>query len=182
MAVDATAIYARYPELHGHTAAELASERASLSGRNVHLVRSVEQSKRINDVDGPALILSSSGMLTGGRVLHHLARLLPDPRHLIALVGYQAAGTRGRALQEGAPTLRIHARDVPVRAQCVDLGHLSGHADRNELQTWLQSARRPPRIVFATHGEPEAAAALAAAVRARGWDGRAAELGQRVEL
>ena len=113
---------------------ELSSGRHALGGHNVHLARSVADSKRINAVDGPALILSSSGMLSGGRVLHHLKRILPDPRHMIALVGYQAAGTRGRALQQGAKTLRIHGEDVPVRATAVDLGHLSGHADRDELQ------------------------------------------------
>jgi metallo-beta-lactamase family protein len=182
MAVDATEIYAHYPELHGVPAAELAGGQHSLYGRNVHLARSVEQSKRINAVDGPALILSSSGMLAGGRVLHHLKRILPDPRHMIALVGYQAAGTRGRALQEGAATLRIHREDVPVRARVVDLGHLSGHADRAELERWLAGARRPPQRTFATHGEPQAAAALVASLRARGWPADVAELWQRIEI
>jgi metallo-beta-lactamase family protein len=182
MAVDATEIYCRYPELHGVSEAELKDEDCSLYGRNVHLCRTVEESKRINAVDGPAVVLSSSGMLAGGRVLHHLHRILPDPRHMIALVGFQAAGTRGRALQSGAPTLRMHGEDVPVRATVVDLGHLSGHADRDELLRWVAGAKQPPRRVFVTHGEPEAAGALAAALAARGMEAMAAELGQRVEL
>jgi metallo-beta-lactamase family protein len=182
MAVDATAIYKRYPQLHGVAEAELEGAARALSGRNVHLCRSVEDSKRINDVDGPAVVLSSSGMLSGGRVLHHLRRVLPDPRHMVALVGYQAAGTRGRALEDGARSLRIHGDDVPVRATVVDLGHLSGHADRDELLRWMSGARTPPRRVFVTHGEPQASAALAAALSERGLEARAAQLGQRVEL
>jgi metallo-beta-lactamase family protein len=121
-------------------------------------------------------------MLSGGRVLHHLRRVLPDPRHMVALVGYQAAGTRGRALEDGARSLRIHGDDVPVRATVVDLGHLSGHADRDELLRWMSGARTPPRRVFVTHGEPQASAALAAALSERGLEARAAQLGQRVEL
>lgn len=183
MAVDATEIYRRYPEYHGVPPEDLASERTALAGPNVHLVRSVEESKRLNALTGPALLLSSSGMLSGGRVLHHLARLLPDPRHMIALVGYQAAGTRGRALQEGAKSLWIHKREVPVAAEIVDLGHLSGHADREELGRWLRDVGRAPREVFVTHGEPQAAAAFAAELgRTRGWKAHAPGLGERVEL
>jgi metallo-beta-lactamase family protein len=129
------------------------------------------------------MIISSSGMLTGGRVLHHLLRLLPDPRQMIALVGYQAVGTRGRMLQEKAPTIPIHQQQVPVRAEIVDLGHLSGHADRDELQRWLRNVQRAPRHVFVTHGEPPAAAALAATLHAaRGWDVVAPQLGQGFDL
>jgi metallo-beta-lactamase family protein len=183
MAVNATAIYRKHPALLGLEPGELDDLDALLAGPNVHLVRTVEQSKRLNRLDGPALLLSSSGMLAGGRILHHLARLLPEERHLIALVGYQAAGTRGRALQDGAHTLRIHGRDVPVRAETVDLGHLSGHADQDELLRWLASTRRAPRRTFVTHGEPEAAAALAATLRERrGWETVVPALGQQVEL
>jgi metallo-beta-lactamase family protein len=151
MAVDATAVYCRYPEADGLTPEELVGDRCVLMGPNVHMVRSVAESKKLNSLEGPAMLLSSSGMLTGGRVLHHLARLLPQERHMIALIGYQAVGTRGRALQEGARTLRVHRESIPVRAEVVDLGHLSGHADRDELQHWLEKVA-PPKGVFVTAG------------------------------
>ncbi len=183
MAVDATNIYARYPELHGVPADHLAGERQLLSGADVHLCRTVAESKALNTLRGPALLLSSSGMLSGGRVLHHLARLAPDPRAMIALVGYQAAGTRGRALQEGAGSLWIHKREVPVRAELVDLGHLSGHADQAELQKWVAPVQKPPRRVFVVHGEPAAATALADKLRTtHGWEVTIPALGDTVEL
>jgi metallo-beta-lactamase family protein len=183
MAVDATHIYSRYPELHGVPPDQLAGERQLLGGADVHLCRTVAESKQLNSLHGPALLLSSSGMLTGGRVLHHLARLAPDPRQMIALVGYQAAGTRGRALQEGARSVWIHKQEIPVRAEVVDLGHLSGHADRAELQRWLGPVRKAPRRVFVVHGEPASAAALATLLHdTQGWDAQTPSLGQSMEL
>jgi len=183
MAVDATQIYVRYPEMHGVPPEELAGERQLLAGADVHLCRTVAESKALNSMHGPALLLSSSGMLAGGRVLHHLARLAPDPRHMIALVGYQAAGTRGRALQGGAPSVWIHKREVPVRAEVVDLGHLSGHADRDELQRWLAPMKQAPKRVFVVHGEPASAASLAATLHdTHGWDAVTPALGQTMEL
>jgi metallo-beta-lactamase family protein len=160
MAVDATAIYRR----HLRDGA-LCSERSdALYPANLRLHRSVEESKALNDLRGPRVIVSSSGMLTGGRVLHHLARLLPDPRNLVVLAGYQAAGTRGRALLEGAPSLRVHGRDVVARAQALALHGVSAHADADELVRWVAGAGGPdrkPRVAFVTHGEPAAAEALA---------------------
>lgn len=183
MAVNATEVYCKYPDLHDVTAAELESEDCVLMGPDVHLSRSVEQSKALNRVQGPALLISSSGMLTGGRVLHHLKRLLPDPRHMVALVGYQAAGTRGRALQGGARSIKVHGEHIPVRARLVDLGNLSGHADRGELLRWMEGIRKPPRNVFVTHGEPESAAALAQALGAKaGWRAHVAALGESLDL
>lgn len=182
MAVDATEIYCKYPELHDLEARELGDD-CVLDGPEVHFARTVEESKRLNRIEGPAMILSSSGMLSGGRVLHHLRRLLPDPRHMVALVGFQAAGTRGRALQEGAPTISIHKEEIPVRAEIVDLGNLSGHADREELQHWFASVTKTPRAVYITHGEPHAAAALAAQLHAqRGWAAHVPRLGETVDL
>jgi len=183
MAVDATAIYCKYPDGHPVAASRLVGERCVLDGPNVHLCRSAGDSKRLNHLEGPAMIISSSGMLAGGRVLHHLKRLLPDPRHLVALVGYQAAGTRGRALLGGARSLRVHGEDVPVRAEVLDLGNLSGHADRDELMRWLGGVGAGPRQLFVTHGEPPAAAALATAVREQhGWNVFVPQLGERVPL
>ena len=161
MAVDATRIYSRHLDEH-HLDAELLEDgRNRLFPRNVQLVRSVEDSKELNDLDGPRIIISSSGMLSGGRILHHLRRRLPRRENLVVLVGYQAAGTRGRRLLEGERTLRIHGRDVPVRARFMSLSGLSAHADRDELLRWIRSAPALPRAVFVVHGEPEAAQAFA---------------------
>ncbi|MFQ5600087.1 MAG: MBL fold metallo-hydrolase RNA specificity domain-containing protein [Candidatus Krumholzibacteriia bacterium] len=183
MAVDATEIYCRYPENHLIENDKLRGDACVLYGPNVHLCRSVEESKRLNRVEGPALIISSSGMLTGGRILHHLKRMLPDPQCIIALVGYQAAGTRGRALQDGAESIRVHGGSIPVRAEVVDLGSMSGHADREELQRWLSAIERPPRRVYVTHGEEHSSEALAADLREkRGWDTVVPELGERFDL
>jgi metallo-beta-lactamase family protein len=183
MAVDATAIYCKYPDEHSLAPQQLSGPECVLYGPDVHLCRSVEESKRLNGLDGPALLISSSGMLTGGRVLHHLKQRLPDPKCTVALVGYQAVGTRGRALQEGAQRLKIHGEWVPVRAHVADLGSMSGHADRLELLRWLEPMRRVPRRCFVNHGEEHAAVALAAELHERrGWDAVAPEPGQRFTL
>ncbi len=120
-----------------------------------------EQSKALNRLPGPRVIIASSGMLTGGRVLHHLERLAPDPKNLIMLVGYQAPGTRGRLLVDGTRSLRMHGADVPVNAKVLSIDGMSGHADSNELLRWLRSGPSLPKVAFVTHGEPEASAALA---------------------
>lgn len=161
MAVNATRVYSLH--LHDPSLDEDLTEdgRSRLFPRNVQFHRTVEESKRLNGLDGPRIIISASGMLTGGRVLHHLERLLPDPRNLILLVGYQAAGTRGRTLLEGANTVRVHGQDVPVKAEFRTLNGLSAHADADELMKWLKSGKSPPKVAFVTHGEPEASEALA---------------------
>jgi metallo-beta-lactamase family protein len=145
--------------------------------------RSVEESREINQVEGPAIIVSASGMATGGRVLHHLERRLPDPRNSIVLVGWQAQGTRGWRLLKGERTLKMHGKLVPVRAEVADIGGFSVHADRDEILDWLRSFERPPARVYAVHGEPEAAQALAAAVSNRlGWRATVPELLDRIEI
>lgn len=184
MAVDATRIYCNYPDNHTVENERLQADDACvLYGPNVHLCRSVEESKALNRLKGPALLISSSGMLTGGRILHHLRRLLPDPSCTLALVGYQAVGTRGRALQQGATSLKIHGEFVPVRARIADLGSMSGHADRSELLRWLADLKTPPRHVFVTHGEEHAAKALAETLtQERRWETHVPELGQSYAL
>jgi len=175
MAVEATRIYARHPKEQ--------ESRGELTARNVICHRTVEESKALNGLEGPGIIISSSGMLAGGRILHHLKRLLPDERHTVALAGYQAAGTRGRALQEGAGTIRIHGEEVPVRARLADLCGFSGHADAGEILRWLARKERPPRTIFLTHGEPEAATALAERIRKdKGWTVRVPRLGEQAVL
>jgi metallo-beta-lactamase family protein len=129
-------------------------------------MRTVDDSKKINDVRTPAIIISASGMATGGRVLHHIARLTPDAKNMILLAGFQAEGTRGRALEEGAKTVRIHGQDVPVAAEVVNLRQFSAHAGQSELLRWLGGMPAPPRQTYLTHGEPQASAALKAKIEA----------------
>ena len=129
------------------------------------------------------IVISASGMCTGGRVLHHLQRFLPDERSTIAFVGYQAAGTRGRSLVDGASELELLGQYVPVRARIIQLDGLSAHADYSELIAWLRSSKVAPCSVFVTHGEPAAADALRRRLReAFGWAARVPELGETVEL
>lgn len=131
---------------------------------DLQIAESVEDSKAINHVRGPHIIISASGMATGGRVLHHLKRLLPGPLNTVVLVGYQATGTRGQSLLSGARTVRIHGEDIPVAARVASVPAFSVHADRSELLDWLASAGRPPERVVAVHGDEEAATALVRAV------------------
>jgi metallo-beta-lactamase family protein len=144
--------------------------------------RSPEQSKAINLVKGPCIIISASGMATGGRILHHLEKRLPDERTTVLLVGYQAAGTRGASLQNGARTLRMHGQDVPVRARVVALSGFSAHGDRGEVSRWLDGLPAPPRTAFCIHGEAGALEAAAARIRARGWTAVVPRHLQSVEL
>lgn len=163
MAIDVTGVYAAHPEeLTTGAARFFAAERGPL-GDGYRLLRSPEESKALNDRTGPLIIVSASGMATGGRILHHFRRRLPDPRTTVLLPGFQAAGTRGRLLQDGARTLRMHGEDVPVRATVVVLDGLSAHADRDDLLGWLAAFAPRPRRVHVVHGEPPAAEGLAAA-------------------
>lgn len=165
MAVDATRIYAGHLRDRNLDEGLVQGAASRLCPPGMRFHRSVQESKALNELPGPRIIISASGMLTGGRVLHHLRRLLPDERNLIMLVGYQAAGTRGRALLDGAPTLKMHGEQVAVQAHFMVLHGLSGHGDSDELVRWMLSGRSKPRAVFVTHGEPEAAAALARRIR-----------------
>jgi metallo-beta-lactamase family protein len=131
-------------------------------GGGLHECPSVEDSKSLNELTAPAIIISASGMASGGRVLHHLARLLPNHRNSVVLCGFQAAGTRGRSLADGDRTLKMLGRYVPVRADVLTLRSLSVHADADGLVEWIASLARQPRTVFVVHGEPDSSEALAA--------------------
>lgn len=124
------------------------------------IVETTEESRRLNKRRGPMVIIAGSGMATGGRVIHHLEAFAPDERNAILFVGFQAAGTRGATLVEGASEVKIHGRYVPVRAEVVALDGLSGHADAGEIMRWLGGFERPPLMTYITHGEPVAADAL----------------------
>ena len=184
MAIDVTRIYCEHPEEHDLDMKLLMDERrCPLCCRQYHLARTAAESKALNARRGPMVIISASGMATGGRVLHHLKLRLPDERATVILPGYQAAGTRGRALQDGAREVRIHGERVPVRARIVTIDGFSAHADRDEILRWLSGFARPPRRTHVVHGEPEAAAALAANVHTRlGWNTRVAADGETVPL
>lgn len=127
-------------------------------------------SKRLNETPGPLVVISANGMCTAGRIVHHLKHRLPDSRNAVLFVGYQAHGTRGRRLLDGARAVRIHGENVPVEARIFNVDALSGHADQAELLRWLDGFRKPPIETFLVHGEPEAARALRDAIEAKfGW-------------
>jgi metallo-beta-lactamase family protein len=165
MALSATDLYLKYKEDHD---VEFTRDEQNggdpLSVHEFHLTRSVQDSKAINNVKTPCIIVSASGMVTGGRVLHHLAQRLGDARNCVVLGGFQAEGTRGRALQEGAKTMNLFGQTVPVRAEIVEMGQFSAHAGKSELLRWLTGLQAAPKQVWLTHGEPAAAQALQQAI------------------
>ncbi len=136
----------------------------------LQFVRTPEESQRINSMRFPAIIVSASGMATGGRILHHLKYRLPDPRNTILFVGYQSVGTRGQLLKDGAREIKIHGEMVPVRAQIRSMEAFSGHADSTEILHWLSMFKSPPKLTFIVHGEEESSKALAREIhRSLGW-------------
>jgi len=171
MGIEATAIYARHPEEHDAEMARIEARGGRpLVPARLEVSATSADSRRLNDLDGPAVLIAGSGMATGGRILHHLRRRLPDARTTVLFAGYQAAGTRGRFLRDGADTLRIFGEDVPVRATILATDALSAHADQGELLRWLRGFRRPPAMTYVVHGEPEAAAGLRGVIaQTLGW-------------
>ena len=165
MAEDVTSLFTRHPELHRLDAGQCAA-----MCKGVRFVTTEAESRALNDLRLPSIIVSASGMATGGRVVHHLKAYAPDPRNAIVFAGYQAMGTRGAAMVAGAKEIRIHGEWVPVRAEVMNIEGLSAHADREELLAWLEALPAPPRHVYVTHGDPEAADALRQAITVeRGW-------------
>jgi metallo-beta-lactamase family protein len=146
-------------------------------------VTSVQQSKDLVASQQPAIVIASSGMATGGRVLYHLAAALPDGRNTVLFVGFQAAGTRGRALCDGATQVKIHGQFVPVAARIERIDSMSAHADANEIMRWVSGFRRPPSMTYLVHGEPAPLDALANRVTAeRRWPVHIAKYLERVDL
>jgi metallo-beta-lactamase family protein len=168
MAISVTDIYARHHEDHDldFTKREQPPSGDPLNLREVHMTRTVDESKAINKV-ASCIIISASGMATGGRILHHLVQRLPDPKNAVLLVGYQGEGTNGRALRDGAQYLRIHGEEVQVKAEIVEIDQLSAHAGRSELLRWLSGFTAPPRQTFLVHGEPVALESFQAAITNR---------------
>ena len=151
MAIHSTELFAQHLGEHRLNAAQCRD-----MGHAATFTRTPDESKAIAQQHGPKVILSASGMATGGRVLHHLARYLSDHRNMVMLTGYQAPGTRGASLAGNAPTLRIHGQDIPVRAEVVQLSSASAHADAGQLLDWLRAMPSAPRRVFVVHGDPQA--------------------------
>ena len=178
MAEEATDIYARHAGEHRLTPADC---RAMC--RAARFVNSVAESKQLDGMEGPMVLISASGMATGGRVLHHLKVFAPEPRNAILFVGFQAGGTRGEAMVNGADTVKIHGTYVPVRAEVVALECFSAHADYAEILQWLKHFDSPPHQTFITHGEPPAADALRRRIEEQlHWRCRVPEYLERAEL
>ena len=162
MAIETTKLYKDFIGEHALSAGDC----GALSGI-ARFVTTVEESKQLNSLTAPAIIISASGMASGGRVLHHLKALAPDPKHLILFVGFQAAGTRGEAMVHGADHIKVHGIEIPVRAEVAVIDTLSAHADADEIMGWLKSFSRPPKMTFITHGEPLASEALRKRIEAQ---------------
>jgi metallo-beta-lactamase family protein len=168
MAIDATQIYDRAEAEHDEDLLALVND--PLGTDRFNRCRTVDQSKALNTRGQPAVIVASSGMANGGRVVHHLLHRLGDPRSSVVFVGYQGAGTRGRALVDGAETIAIHGQTVWVKAKILQVQSLSAHGDRDELLRWCRALPAPPQRIFLNHGEDPARKALAAAITDElGW-------------
>lgn len=172
LAIEATEIFEkRIPQL------DLDSRIAAIKGQKlfrpqkVTFCRKRKQSRKINDIQSNAIIISASGMATGGRILHHLSQRLPEANNTVLLIGYQAEGTRGRSLLEGQREIKIHGKQIPVNCHLENIDAFSGHADYAEILAWLMGFNRPPEKTFIVHGEPQASASLAEKIRLQfGWD------------
>jgi metallo-beta-lactamase family protein len=160
MAANASRIYLQHRSEH-----RLSPAQCEAMFDVARIVNSVEQSKQLNGMRKPSIIVSASGMATGGRVLHHLKAMAPDARNSLLFIGFQAVGTRGAAIVSGAAAVKIHGEYVPVRAEVSHIDLLSAHADRDGLLAWLRAMPKPPKRIFLTHGEPVAADALRLAIQ-----------------
>jgi metallo-beta-lactamase family protein len=185
MASQATQVYNRWHEEHDRDYASVLSRKQHpLRTASMMTTSTREESKRLNDMRGTRIIISASGMITGGRVLHHAMRILPDENATVVFVGYQAAGTTGRRIQDGESEVRIMKNWIPVRCHVEKVEGFSAHADWKAVLRWLSPLKpNPPKTVFTTHGEPESARAMAAHIRDEfGWNVEAPQYEQTVEL
>ncbi len=178
MSTDVTNVFFQFANLH-----KLSPKECEGMREVVRFVKSADESKALNMRRGPMVIISASGMATGGRILHHLKEFAPGSANTIVLAGFQAAGTRGRSLQDGAKEIKIHGGFVPVNAEVRLIENLSAHADASEILEWLERSGARPRRVFVTHGEPSASAALASAIQKRlGWESETPAQGNEFPL
>jgi metallo-beta-lactamase family protein len=184
MAIDVTDVFRRHRECYDDESWQMVSSGESpLRFPGLKMTRSVKESKAINDLKEPAIIMASSGMCTAGRIKHHLRQNIRRPESTILFVGYQVRGTLGRQILEGNPIVRIHGREYRVRARIAQIHGFSGHADRCALLRWLSAFNKPPHRLFLTHGEEEAALSLAERVRNQmDWEVEVPEYQQEVAL
>jgi metallo-beta-lactamase family protein len=184
MGLEATEIYCRHTEEHDFEMQQLRSkDNCPISSHKMVVHKTPEQSKSINQFKGPMVIISASGMATGGRVLHHLKHRLPNLDTTVLFAGYQAEGTRGRSLQDGAKEIKLLGELVPVRAKIKVFDGFSAHADQGEILRWLGTFKKAPQMTYIVHGEPTAAAALADVIRAQlKWKVEVARHQQKVAL
>ena len=185
MAAATTTAYSNRKEEHDEEyASVLTNQRHPLRTRSMNTASSRDESKRLNNAKGARVIISASGMMTGGRVLHHALRLVPDPDATIVFVGFQAAGTTGRRIHDGETEVKILGQWVPVRCRTAKIGGFSAHADYGEVLRWLGGLESGvPRRTFLTHGEPEAANAMAGHIKEKfGWNVHVPQYGERVDL
>lgn len=184
MAIDATEIYCRFGNEHNLNVNLLMDDKqCPLRCHETHFARTVEESKRLNELPGPIIIISASGMCNGGRIVHHLKHRLPDPRNTVLFVGFQGRGTRGRMLRDGATKIQIHGQPVQVRAHIAAMDGLSAHADYHEILRWLSGFKQPPKQTFIMHGEPEASLSLKTKIEQQfGWSTRPPKYLERVML
>ena len=184
MAAQTTQIYNRFGEEHDREYASiLMQKRHPLRTGSMMTASSREESKALNKEHGARIIISASGMMTGGRVMHHALRILPDENATLVFVGYQAAGTVGRRIQDGAREVRIMKHEVPVNCLVETIQGFSAHADWKAVLRWLSGLKNAPKMIFTTHGEPESAAAMAKHIHDEfGWKVHVPQYGERVEL
>jgi metallo-beta-lactamase family protein len=184
MAIKAMEIFLKHTEEYSDQTRWLIQTYGSpLTWQGFHFASTPEESKRINDNHFPSIIISSSGMATGGRILHHLAQRLPDPRNQVIFIGFQAPGTRGSTIKSGATEVKIFGQEVPIRAQVAALEQFSDHADPPELMQWLRTFKNKPGATYLVHGEPDAAAQLRDQIRRElGWTVEVAQWMEKVKV
>jgi metallo-beta-lactamase family protein len=184
MAIQAVEIFLKHSEeFTDDTKAMIAKCGSPLTWQGFYFDSTPEQSKKINDQRFPCIIISSSGMVTGGRIQHHLIHRLPDPRNLVIFIGFQAPGTRGAQLKAGAKTIKMFGQEIPVRAQIAALEQFSDHADTRELLSWLKTFPKAPSVTYLVHGEPSASSQLQQAISsAMGWHVEVADWLEKVQI
>jgi metallo-beta-lactamase family protein len=184
MAIKAVEVFLKYAnEFTSETVRLIEKYGSPLQWPGFTFAISTEDSKKINASNFPAIIISSSGMVTGGRILHHLMQRLPDPRNTIIFLGFQAPGTRGATIKSGAREVRIFSETVPVRAQIAEFEQFSDHADTPELLGWLRTFAQKPAATYLVHGEPSASSLLKEAItKELGWDVQVAAWLQKAEI
>ncbi|MDR7130106.1 metallo-beta-lactamase family protein [Algoriphagus sp. 4150] len=171
MAINVSKLYREFHQDHQLIAVLDDKDQHPFQHSQLHYFTKQEQSRTLNDLRGKAIIISASGMATGGRVLHHLFHHLPNEKNGIIFVGYQAEGTRGRSLVDGEPRVRIYGLDIPVKAKIYSVEGLSAHADQNELMEWAEGFNEKPKLAFIIHGEKESADVLSQKLNEElGWN------------